>query len=74
MTREIVVFFSYDNPRPPAEIAQEMVQELRIGRAERGVDLLMGGVEVRLYFDADLLTQVRAYLSERGILHDISLL
>ena len=73
---EMIVLISYENRfqegGTPEAVGREMVQALGIGRAEYGVDLFTGGCEVRIPYDERLLGAVRAWLAERGILHDIS--
>ncbi len=73
---EMIVFISYENEFPddatPEETGRALVQALGIERAEYGVDLMTGGCEVRIPYDERLLADVRAWLAERGILHDIS--
>lgn len=74
MIREIVVFISYENERPPAELAQEMVRALGIGRAELGVDLLTAACEVRLYYDPVVAAGVMAWLAANQVVHDVNYL
>jgi hypothetical protein len=69
---EMVVFISYENPRSPEATAREMVDALQIERAEFGVDLLTGGCEVRLIYHPDRLAEVRRWLLEHNVIHDIS--
>lgn len=71
---EFTVYIGNENTERPLLIARRMVEELHIGRAEFGVDALTGGCEVRIYHDPETLGRVRAYLQEKGILHDISVL
>lgn len=70
--REMIVFISYENPGSAEALGREMVLALQIPRAEYGVDIFTGGCEVRLDHDESLLTRIRAWLTERGIIHDIS--
>jgi hypothetical protein len=73
---EMIVFISYENEFPeggtPEETGRDLVQALGIERAEYGVDLMTGGCEVRIPYDEGHLANIRAWLAERNILHDIS--
>ena len=72
----MIIFISYENEFPdggtPEETGRALVQALGIARAEYGVDLMTGGCEVRIPYNANLLADIRAWLGERAILHDIS--
>ncbi|MBB6048254.1 hypothetical protein [Armatimonas rosea] len=72
--REVVVFFSYDNPTRPRRLAEVMLAELKLPHLALGVDALTGGCELRLYYHKETLAQVQAYLHQRKIIHDISYL
>ena len=72
--KEIVVFFSYENAERPRQLAEAMLVELKLAHLALGVDALTGGCELRLYYHKETLQQVREYLAQHDILHDISYL
>lgn len=72
--REVVVFFSYDNPTRPKRLAELMLAELQLPHLALGVDALTGACELRLYYHKETLTRVQTYLNQREILYDISYL
>lgn len=70
--KELHIYLPNDNKRAPMELARELVAALDAGWAEFGVDALTGGVEVRLYYNVEVLRQARAFLEEQGAIFDIS--
>lgn len=72
--KEIVVFFSYENEERPRQLAEKMLAELKLASLALGVDALTGGCELRLYYHKETLDQVRTYLVQQQVLHDISYL
>lgn len=72
--KELVVFFSYDNAERPRPLAERLLADLRLPHLALGIDALTGGCELRLYYHPETLKEVRTYLTERQILHDISTL
>lgn len=70
--REMVVFVSYENAGSPQQIAREMIEALQIERPAIGVDLFTGGCEVRIGYDETRLRAIRAWLTQRAIVHDIN--
>lgn len=72
VTREMIVFISYENGGSPEAVGREMAQALEIDAAEFGVDMFTGGCEIRLAYDEALLDKIRDWLQNRGIVHDIS--
>ena len=75
MPREFVVFLPLTGGRPdPLETARALTAHLHVGRAEIGQDALTGGVEVRFYWDAALLTRAKTWLRERSIVFDVNVL
>ncbi|MDX1934407.1 MAG: hypothetical protein SFU56_17540 [Capsulimonadales bacterium] len=72
--KEMTFFLPNVTGDSPVPRARELIGALRAGRAEIGTDLLTGSVEVRFYFDPELLAQARAWLIARGIPFEIDYL
>lgn len=72
MRREMIVFVSYENQTSPEALARDLAESLRIEPVEMGVDMFTGGCELRTPYDASLLAEIKAFLAERRIVHDIS--
>lgn len=77
MPHEFVVFLPYgSDPNKPAPLdtARALIAHLNVGRAEVGQDVLTGGVEMRFYYDARVLADAKAWLREKAVLFDVSVL
>jgi|GEM_PF-6108321 hypothetical protein len=74
LPKEIVVFLPTNNPHPPLQIGQELVQFLGVGRAEFGIDPLLGGVEVRIFYAEGLLERIREWLQKQEAVFEITFL
>jgi hypothetical protein len=72
--KEMVLFLPSETGQPPRALAAELTAALPAGRTEVGIDLLSGGVEIRLYYDLAVLAQARAWLEARDIAYDVSFL
>ena len=70
---EIVVFIAPDNDGP-LSLARQLRETVSAGRAEIGIDALTGGVEVRFYYEPQVLAAARQWLRDNQIVHDINLL
>ena len=70
--KELVVFLSYDNAERPRLLAERLLTDLKLPYIALGVDALTSGCELRLYYHPETLKEVRAYLTELKIQHDIS--
>lgn len=72
--KEMILFLPNENGQSPLPLSEELRGILPAGRTEVGIDLLTGGVEIRLYYDAEVLAKAREWLTTRGVLYDVSFL
>ena len=72
--REILVFVSYENEEPAAQLARQLVDALGVTCLASGIDALTGGAEVRFHYHPSTLEAVRTYLDAHHILYDLELL
>ncbi len=63
---EVLVYLPFANIAPPTDLARELIGAVNTGRAEVGVDLLTGGVEIRFFYAPGLVAFVQDWAKKRG--------
>jgi hypothetical protein len=71
---EMTIFLPTQTGLPPRALADALTAMLPAGRIELGIDLLTGNIELRLYYDPDILAQAKSWLEEQGVPYDITFL